>query len=144
MVRIYSKFDWNTYLRLSGRVNNDKTRFDRGRAKRYQSHSIMDWLHPSTFIAIPSSKRSYALSLSLSERRFDKSFVIFLFQRSINRYGSVDLNFPPPFSIIIRRDRRFEKIIDLEKYLKKKNNQSYLSEQFKKFSTQKLSIDRIY
>lgn len=102
----------------------------------------MDWLHPSTFIAIPSSKRSYALSLS--ERRFDKSFVISLFQRSINRYGSVDLNFPPPFSIIIRRDRRFEKIIDLEKYLKKKNNQSYLSEQFKKFSTQKLSIDRIY
>lgn len=142
MVRIYSKFDWNTCLRLSGRVNNDKTRFDRGRAKRYQSHSIMDWLHPSTFIAIPSSKRSYALSLS--ERRFDKSFVISLFQRSINRYGSVDLNFPPPFSIIIRRDRRFEKIIDLEKYLKKKNNQSYLSEQFKKFSTQKLSIDRIY
>lgn len=82
---------------------------------------------------------------SLSERRFDKSFeIISLFQRSINRYGNVDLNFPPPFSIIIRRDRRFEKIIDLEKYLKKKNNQSYLSEQFKKFSTQKLSIDRIY
>lgn len=57
---------------------------------------------------------------SLSERRFDKSFVISLFQRSINRYGSVDLNFPPPFSIIIRLIVDSKKIIDLEKYLKKK------------------------
>lgn len=55
------------------------------------------------------SRPRNGVTLSLSERRFDKSFVISLFQRSINRYGSVDLNFPPPFSIIIRHDRRFEK-----------------------------------